>query len=241
MGWKRTVAVAVLAVGALGALTACDPSAPAPTSSASDSPSAEPTPSDTETDPPSPPAAADLALSAEGLGTLVFGEAPDTDPATAMIVFDATVCTDERTGLDAGIEEGDPYAGLWLPIPTYRDPGSDYGAWGVWVDDSATLARIDLYDDRTPTDEGIRIGDTVDDVLAAYPGATLVEELLTDIYVVTGTTGTLQIEVASQPDDMVYWEDGQVDHVMYIHAARLDIPPFTVAASENIVGICSIA
>ena len=48
-----------------------------------------------------------LALSADGLGTLVFGEAPDAGPTTAMIVFDPTVCTDARTGEDVGIVDGD--------------------------------------------------------------------------------------------------------------------------------------
>jgi hypothetical protein len=232
---RQYTALAV-AISALALLTGCDAGDPSSTPTESASPSPSPTPSEE----PGRPDASDLALSADGLGTLVFGEAPDEDPGTAMLVFDPTICTDEVTGYDLGIEEGDAGAGLWLPVDEYRDPGSSYGAWGVALDDGA-LARIDLYDATVPTDGGIRIGDPLADVLSAHPDAVRVEMDLTDIYVVTGEHGTIQIEVAHAPDGYEYWEADQIDTVVYIHAARSGVPPFTVVASENIVGICSIA
>jgi hypothetical protein len=228
--------IGVIVVATAVVLTGCGPASPSPTPSDSESASPSPTPSESP-EPTAPPAAADLALSADGLGTLVFGEVPDAAPETRMIEFDPTICTDERTGWDAGIEEGDEFAGLWLPIPAYKFPGSDYGPWGVGIWDG-TLARIDLYDDTVPTDQGIRIGDDRADVIAAYPGAMVIENDLTDIYVIAGDHGRLQIEVARNPDDGVYWEPDQLELVTYIHASRLDIAPFTVVASENIVGIC---
>jgi hypothetical protein len=234
----RRIVPASLLVLALGAtLTACISGGGTPTPSSSGT-TTTPSPSASATSTPDPetaPARADLALSPEGMGTLVFGVAPSTDPSTAMLVLDPEFCTDANTGNGMGIGSGDPEAALWVPIPAYRD-GRD-SDFGVWVD-SGVLDRIDLYDDTIPTTAGIRIGDSRADVVAAYPGATVVAEYLTDIYVVTGTAGSLQIEVAHQPTDMAYWDGTEVDTVRFIHAVRTGHPAFSVAASENIAGIC---
>jgi hypothetical protein len=234
---RRVGPVLLLAVGIAVTLSACDPggAAPGPSGSASSAPpsgAATPSPTPTPT-PETAPARADLALSPEGMGTLVFGVAPSTDPATAMLVLDPEFCTDANTGNPIGIAPGAPEAPLWVPIPAYRD--GRFGDFGVWVDSTALL-RIDLYDETIPTTEGVRIGDTRADVEAAYPGATVQADILTDIYVVTGTAGTLQIEVSTSDP---YWVGFRpADTVVYIHAAETSIPPFTVVASENIAGIC---
>ncbi|HWH97556.1 MAG TPA: hypothetical protein VNS80_04245 [Pseudolysinimonas sp.] len=235
---RRLVPATLLAISLAVTMTACDPAGtPTPTGSATsgtptDGATATPTPSPT---PVTAPARADLALSPEGMGTLVFGVAPSTAAATQMLVLDPEFCTDANTGYGIGIGPGDPEAALWVPIPAYRD-GRE-GDFGVSVD-GGVLNRIDLYDGTIPTTEGVRIGDTRADVVAAYPGATLVGEYLTDIYVITGVAGSLQIEVAHQPSDMTYWEPGEVDTVRFIHAVVTGFAPFTVAASENIAGIC---
>lgn len=232
---RRLVPATLLAITLAVALSACIPGGggtPTPTGSPSATPTEEVTPTPT---PETAPARADLALSPDGMGTLVFGVAPSTDPATAMLVLDTEYCTDANAGLGTGFAAGSPEATLWVPIPAYRD--GLYADFGVWVD-GGVLNRIDLYDGTIPTTEGVRIGDSRADVTTAYPGATMVEEYLTDIYVVTGAAGTLQIEVARQPSDMVYWEAGEVDKVEFIHAVVTGFGPFTVAASENIAGIC---
>ena len=64
------------------------------------------------------------------------------------------------------------------------------------------------------------------------------EEYLTDIHVVTGPAGTLQIEVSRQPDDYVYWQPDEVEKVVFIHAVMTGFAPFSVAASENVAGGC---
>ena len=109
--------------------------------------------------------------------------------------------------------------------------------FGVTVTDGL-LQRIDVFDQEIPTDAGVKITDTDDAVVAAYPAATLVENDLTDIYVVTGSLGTLQIEVARSRGAAGYWPSAQVDHVVYLHATIAGIDPFSVAASENIAGGC---
>lgn len=217
-------------------LTACDPGAGSPTTAPTDSPSGGSTASGTPVpESETRPDRADLALGPDGMGTLAFGVAPHTAPETAMLVLDPEYCTDANTDYGIGIASGDPEAALWVPIPEYRD--GRFGDFGVHIGGDV-LHRIDLWNDVIPTTEGIRIGATRAQLEAAYPDATSVEEYLTDIYVVTGALGTLQIEVARQPDDMTYWEASQVDRVTYIHAVLTGYVPFSVAASENIAGAC---
>ncbi len=231
---RRTLPVSLIAICIALTLSACVPGGvtPGPTGSSSSTPTEEATPTPT---PATAPARADLALSPEGMGTLVFGVAPSTDPATQMLVLDPEFCTDANAGLGTGFAAGSPEATLWVPIPAYRD--GLYGDFGVGVE-GGVLDRIDLLGGTIPTTAGIRIGDSRADVVAAYPGATTVAEYLTDIYVITGTAGSLQVEVARQPTDMAYWDGSEVDTVRFIHAVRTGHPPFTVAASENIAGLC---
>lgn len=233
---RRPIGILTLGACAL-LLAACAPGAPGPSGSATapaPTTSASPTP---EPEPVTRPDRADLALGPDGMGTLEFGVAPPSAPDLAMIVLEPDWCSDAATGYGAGIAPGSPDAALWVPIAEYRGPDDPRRAdFGVHVA-GGVLDRIDLYDATIPTTAGIRIGDDRADVEAAYPGATRVTEWATDIYVVTGDRGTLQIEVARQPSDP-YWESAQVDTVMYVHAVQTGHPAFTVAASENIAGIC---
>ena len=231
-GMRRLAPASLLVIAVVVALSACFPGggSPSPTTT----PSADPTPTETATpEPETAPARADLALSPDGMGTLVFGEAPSTDPATQMLVLDPEWCTDANTGAGTGIVAGDPEAGLWVPIPAYRDGRS--ADFGVHVE-GAVLDRIDLFGEVIPTTAGIRIGDARAAVEAAYPGAAVLAGDLTDIYVVTGDHGTLQIEVSTADP---YWAGFRpADVVVYVHAVQTGVAPFTVVASENIAGIC---
>ncbi len=247
---SRTVrterALLAMSVATLALLSGCTmPPAAEPSASPSTAPEASSTP---EPEAPSRPALADIALSSEGLGTLRFGQVPESDPALSMIAFNPTACTDAETGEAFGIVAGDPLAGAWVIDPAYIvDPepfntGATFGA-GVDGDAGNVLTRIDLYSGDIPTDGGVRIGDDRADVVAGHPGATLVESYLTDIYVITGPTGILQIEVASRstPDEDLYWDsvDTPDGRVLYIHAVSAELGVFSVAASGNIVGGCN--
>lgn len=243
---RRSGLLFTLGVATLVALAGCtNPPAPEPTEAPSSSPeateaSAEPTA------PPTRPALADLELSTEGLLPLALGQAPETDPALSMVAFDPVGCTDAATGEPFGIVAGDPLAGGWFIDPSYEVPPSptDSGRpFGVGVDSSGVVTRIDLYTDDIPTDGGVRIGDDRADVIAAHPSAVVSEQFLTDIYVISSPSGILQIEVASRdtPDKDDYWAsvsipDGQV---LYIHAVTPSLGVFTVAASGNAVGGCN--
>ncbi len=243
MAVLRRSATALLVSGALVGLTACTPTAdPAASPSATPSPatsSASPSASPTPSPDPTRPALGELELSAAGLGPLVLGSPPDDDPATRMVAFEPEGCVDA----EMGIAPGDPAAGLWRTDASYASSAPAYGpgtAFGVGVDrDTGLVNRIDLYSADIATDGGVRIGDPGSSIAAAHPGATIVEEYLTDVHVITGPAGTLQIEVAKNADDMSgdYWE-GRAGTVVYIRAASLDIGVFSVAASGNLVGVC---
>lgn len=236
------------AAAVLIALAACGPSAepvasPSASSSVDVSPSAEPSASPTPTPDPTRPALAELALSADGLGPLALGSPPDDGPETSLVSFEPEGCTDAVTGEDWGIGPADPGAELWRTDPEYSATEPAYGpgsAFGVGVDrDTGVVNRVDLYSADVPTDGGVRIGDPGSSIAPAHPDATIVPEYLTDIHVVEGALGTLQIEVAKNPPDMEgdYWE-GRAGTVVYIHAVTIDLGVFTVAASGNLVGVC---
>ena len=233
---RRLVPTSLIAITLAVALSACFPGAPTPTGShdGSGTPSGESTETP-DSEPETAPARADLELSPDGMGTLVFGQAPSNDPATQMIVLDPEWCTDANTGYGIGIGSGDEAAALWVPMPAYRD--ARFADFGVHVS-GGVLSRIDLsFEGPTiPTTEGIRIGDTRAAVETAYPDADVVSNDLTDIYVVTGAHGTLQIEVTTTDPYWAGFRDANV--VVYIHATETVIAPFTVAASENIAGSC---
>lgn len=243
---NHRLALAIMGAAVLVSLVGCGivPDAE-PSSSPSDSASVslEPEP---DASPTARPALSELVLSAAGLGPLLLGQAPETDPALSMITYNPTACTDAETGEPFGIMPGDPLAALWETDPSYATTSAIYGngmAFGVAIDEAAgnAVVRIDLFSHDIPTDEGVRIGDARADVVAAYPAAAVVTSFLTDIYVVTGPTGLLQIEVATEPEpgDAGYWE-GREGQVVYIHAVSASFGVFSVAASGNIVGICNV-
>lgn len=240
---RFVIAASVLSLTVLAGCT------PTPAASPSASPSIVPEASaSAEPEAPSRPALSELVLSSEGLGPLLLGVTPETDPALRIVQFDPIACTDAVTGYGMGIVAGDPLAGAWLVDPVYElppAPDSSGQPFGVNVDDSAgnALVRIDLYTNDIPTDGGVRIGDDRADVLAGHPSAALVSSGLTDIYVETGTNGILQIEVASRatPEQDAYWASVSIPdgEVLYIHAVETSIGVFSVAGSGNIAGGCN--
>lgn len=227
----RLLGAAPLAALALLALAACGPTdaAPSPTPDGDESPSADggasPTPTPTER-----PALADLALGPDGFAELRLGEPASSDPALSLVSFDPAECSGN---------------GLWSADPAYASADANvYGAGTAFtVTDASTdgptgeITRIDLNANDIATTEGVRFGDGRAAVESAYPGVTVIDNDLTDIYVVPGTSDNqLLIEVASDPS---YWAGFRPDEtVVYIHASTADWGVFSVAASENLLGIC---
>jgi hypothetical protein len=221
--------LAALAVSAALTLVACAPAPgtePDPTSTSSESASPSPSP----TPEPTRPAAADLELTPDGLGTLVIGVAPSTDADLQMIELVPDYCVDKGEGYVAG----DPMAARWIPVADYNSPELQ---WSVDVHDGV-LTRIDVHQPTVPTDRGIRVGDSRAAALAAYPDAVVVPQWGTDLLVLPGSNGVLHIEIAKEPADMAgYWQD-KLDQVVYLRAVETSSGTFSVAASENIAGGC---
>lgn len=223
-------AAPVLAV--LLVLTACGPGTSTPSGSPGEEPTSKPTVTATPTPTPTPtvrPTLGALALGPDGFAELPLGEPASADPDLSLVSFDPAGCSG---------------AGLWSAHPTYASTDPDvYGvgtAFSVTDVDSTgptgVITRIDLNARDIPTTAGIRFGDPRAAVVAAYPGVTVIDNDLTDIYVIPGTSGQLLIEVASDPS---YWAGFRPDEtVVYIHASTPDWGVFSVAASENLLGVC---
>lgn len=216
---------ALFAATALTAFAGCQ--APAPNPNPSSAPTETSSPSATPTPDPTRPPLADLALGPDGFEQLPLGVEPGTDPTLSLVSFDAAACGG---------------AGVWNAHPAYPATGEFYGpgtAFTVTDFGTGSIGRIDLNSADIPTDEGIRIGSSRDEVETAYPVAAVQDGGLVDIYVVTGRAGLLQIEVA-KTEPTGYWEAARVDRVQYIHATTPDQGVFSVAASGNVLGVCQV-
>lgn len=219
--------VAVLGVAAL-AMTGCSPDdggTPAPTETVA-GPSETPTP----TPDASKPTLDELFLTTEGMGELTFGETPPSDsPAVNLVTFDANACK----------AEGLP--GLWLS--TYPDIDEGLGPQAPFAVQvlSDALTRIDVNSTDIYTDTGIHIGSSLDEVLGVYSGGpdqVLNHADVSDVYVIKGTKGQLQFEVAVDriPD---YWDASAIDTVVFLSAIDSFTEPFGVAATDNVIGVCN--
>lgn len=216
--------------GAPGA-TPPEPSAtvePAP--SGSPEPSVEPTPDPEPTRPP----LAELVVSTEGLGTLQIGDTLVDDPVAGMAVFDPEFCGPEVLG-----SRGDP--GRWIAHPDYT-AATRYGgplAFGLAVGEDDVLHRIDIFAPVLGTAEGIGIGSTEAELLSAYPDAVSTDFFATRVYVVPGSLGDLQLEVAIAPgDEYSDWAPEELDTVRIVRVVVAGQEPYTVAFSDNIAPGC---
>lgn len=196
------------------------PSATAATPTATASPTAD----------PAKPLLEELFLTTEGMGELEFGATPPSgNPAVNLVTFDNDAC--EAEGLP----------GLWLS--TYPNIDEGFGAqapFSVLVQGDA-LTRIDVHSSQIYTDTGIHIGSSIDEVLGVYSGGP--DEVVnhadvSDVYVVHGTNGKLQFEVAVDriPD---YWDPAAINTVVFLSAIDMFTDSYGVAASDNVVGVCN--
>lgn len=226
----RGLSILVVLGVATAVLTGCEPTGepvakPSPTA-------VTPTPSATAEPDAAKPLLEELFLTTEGLGELEFGATPPSDnPAVNLVAYDSDAC--EAEGLP----------GLWLS--TYPNIDEGFGPqapFSVLVQGDA-LTRIDVHSSEIYTDSGIHIGSSIDEVLGVYSGGP--DEVVnhadvSDVYVIHGTKGKLQFEVAVDriPD---YWEPSAINTVVFLSAIDMFTDSYGVAASDNVVGVCNIS
>ncbi len=220
--------VAIVATAGL-LLTGCDQQSELPPAEES---SPAPTASETVAPDPSKPELGVLTLSTEGLGELQFGSTPPSDnPSVNLVTFDDDAC--EAEGLP----------GIWKA--NYPDIDEGYGPtapFAVQVKDNG-ITRIDINSAQIFTDTGIHIGSSLDEVLGVYSGGpdqVVNHADVSDVYVIKGTKGQLQFEVAVNrvPD---YWDSSVIDTVVFLSAIDITSEPFGVAATDNAIGICNVS
>ena len=221
--------VAIVGISAL-LLTGCDQGGDTGPAAA---PSESPTPTETAAAPdPSKPLLEDLTLTTEGLGELKIGLTPPSDnPKVNLAVYDENACKAE--GLP-GIRKA-----------TYPDIDEGFGPLAPFAiqTNGDALRRIDINTAKIFTDTGIHIGSSLDEVLGVYSGGpdqVVNHADVSDVYVIKGTNGQLQFEVAVDriPD---YWDDAVLNTVVFLSAIDINAEPFGVAATDNTIGVCNVS
>ena len=221
--------VAIVGISAL-LLTGCDQGGDTGPAAA---PSESPTPTETAAAPdPSKPLLEDLTLTTEGLGELKIGLTPPSDnPKVNLAVYDENACK----------AEGLP--GIWKA--TYPDIDEGFGPLAPFAiqTNGDALRRIDINTAKIFTDTGIHIGSSLDEVLGVYSGGpdqVVNHADVSDVYVIKGTNGQLQFEVAVDriPD---YWDDAVLNTVVFLSAIDINAEPFGVAATDNTIGVCNVS
>lgn len=214
-------------------LAACAGAEPAaiPTSEPSPTVSAAPTP--TPTPERTLPAIDELALAPGGLNLLVIGEpAPlPADPA-AMIVFDPDYCADVR-------DPDDPFRGQWVAVDQYRNAESR-PIFAPGVDESGVVVAVQVFSGSPiRTTEGIGIGSTVSEILAAYPTVTgPFPEYLSQLYIVSDGTHQLVFETSWAGAGDGYWLEEELDRVLIMTAQPLSTSPFALWGTDGGWGSC---
>ena len=175
----------------------------------------------------------ELALSPEGLGPLVIGQAPGVDQD--VLVHSDSVC---QSAVDEGYRDE---AAMWVANYEPAVHGFDSRPFGVLVEDDV-LQSVEVYVDTISTDEGIHIGSTAADVLAAYGDRLELVEAYDEgsdshLYRVSGEAGDLYIEVLKAETVDVHPEIGGELVLRLTASAKGRVPLGT--NSDFVLGLCT--
>jgi hypothetical protein len=217
--------------------------APSPSGSASPVPSASPVDVPVAVSPSAPPSAegsvpsssrpdfSDLVVRPDGLGTIVIGGGA---AESGMLLHDPDHCTVDGDPTVYGYAPGDPAVGRWLAdYPEQSDPS---GLFEVAVDDEDRVTAIGIRSLDLATAEGIRVGSTREELLAAYPTLEQTDVgSFSTVYAMSGTGGRLVFEVL----DSDYDPQAAVGSVVLLAVGAADAPaPTARYATDASIGGC---
>lgn len=219
---RISVAGLVVAFGLLVSGCAASSGVAEPTPTASVEPAPAPSP-----EPASQPSLASLAISATGLGPIVVGQAPPTsDSALDTVRLDPAAC-----------QNGDyPDTPVWLanyPDTSYAHTERTGPAFFVFTQ-GGLVTGVSIYAPEPTTAEGVHVGMTRAELVAAYPDAGLAKQgPLSDLYVLTGADGTLAFEVLRETHPNSSYEAAQVDTILKIRILRATGDPMPSATTDG--------
>lgn len=196
----------ILAIAVLAACLGCAAVQPMPRPAEE---SALPTPSAAAPSEPAPalPALEELTLTPGGLGTLRVGHPVDVHPSDGMVVWDPDGCDGHgqwRANYPAP-EPQDVYYGD-APFEIVTIEGRD-----------SAIAGIRVLSKKLLTAEGIGMGSTREELVAAYPGIPLAADGgLSEVYVLDGAGGQIHFEVRK--------DDAYTEHGGLVYALRIVRP-----------------
>lgn len=140
-----------------------------------------------------------LVISPDGVGPVRLGQAPPAEGPSAVV---------EWRDRDCITFDGDGsrlVTGRWAATYSWRTTpdGTVTEPFGVAMEDGR-VSRIEVVTDGLATEAGVQVGDSLDDVRAAYPDATLVGHVAgsgripgRDVWAVTDGDGVLSFEVTT--------------------------------------------
>jgi hypothetical protein len=208
IGFRCAVVLAAAALALTGCAPATGDAGPTSPSISTPSPIASPT--------AGKPALADLILTPDALGDIRLDK--PVPPTTAIADYNPVECV----STERGIKVGDADAGAWAAnYPDEQNDNAPSTPFAVITDKQrrdGAVTTIWVWSAGIHTASGIQVGSTRTQLTGDYThfDATL-HGPLSDVYVVNGKVGFLEIEVArSDANDMGYWAPDQVDKVLWM-------------------------
>ncbi|KZM36219.1 hypothetical protein OJAG_10990 [Oerskovia enterophila] len=231
-----SVVALVLAGCASPESPADDPTSNTPSRSTATPRSASPTPTveaPKSADPPASteapaaeplPAFEDLVISTAGLGPLVIGVPPESNPGAAMIRWSPDECVD--------MGDGDP--GRW--VTTY--PGADGGYPTAVEVTGSGVVWIDVLQAGPRTAEGVGIGTDLATLQATYPNLVAgTPGPVSNVWWLAGPDGYLVFETQGDKDGLQPAGTPEQVILMRVLSPSAD-PDFATANSDWVAGGC---